>query len=62
MEIELKIKVVKCIECHNEFALSIGEQEFYKSKKLLEPKRCPSCRRLRKLNNPNKEDKNANNI
>ncbi len=50
-------KVLKCIEkdCGREFVLTVGEQDFYASKKdgngapLLPPKRCPNCRNKRKV-------------
>ena len=44
-------KELTCKNCNNQFVLSAGEQEFYKSKGLEnEPARCPSCRAERKRN------------
>lgn len=47
-KIVYKIKNVICKECGNYFIIDIGEQKFYASKELQEPKRCLSCRVLRK--------------
>ena len=42
-------KTLVCVDCGEEFIFSAGEQEFYKSRGLLnEPKRCPSCRARRR--------------
>lgn len=42
--------LVKCCDCGNVFLFSAGEARFYASKQLTAPpKRCPECRRLRKL-------------
>ena len=37
-----------CLDCGAEFVFSAGEQRFFWSKGLAEPKRCPACRELRK--------------
>jgi len=37
-------KVLECEDCKQEFAWTKGEQEFYESKKLPEPKYCLICR------------------
>lgn len=39
---------LKCQDCGHDFVFSRGEQEFYFSKALSTPKRCPDCRRQRK--------------
>ena len=54
MEIEeieklLKDKIIECVDCGGPFTFSAGEQAYYISKRLSETKRCPRCRRLRKL-------------
>lgn len=41
----------KCKECKKLFYMSIGEVEFYEKKKLDTPKRCPGCRKARKVKN-----------
>ncbi|MGB8706829.1 MAG: zinc-ribbon domain containing protein [Dehalococcoidia bacterium] len=41
-------KTLICIECGCEFIFESGEQQFYLAKSLIEPKRCPECRRRRK--------------
>ena len=37
-------KVIKCIDCAQDFPWTIGEQEFYAQKGLRSPIRCPMCR------------------
>lgn len=37
-----------CSDCNQEFILEPGEQYFYQSKGLHFPKRCSSCRAVRK--------------
>jgi CxxC-x17-CxxC domain-containing protein len=40
---------LQCIDCHNEFMFTAGEQEFYDKKGFREqPKRCKPCREARK--------------
>ena len=39
-----------CVDCGNTFTFTIGEQQFYWSKGLLNPKRCKACRVLRRRN------------
>lgn len=42
-------KTLTCRDCSNQFVFTVGEQEFYQSKGLLnEPSRCPDCRASRK--------------
>jgi len=41
-------KELECVDCHSAFIFSAGEQAFYWSKQLSEPKRCQACRELRK--------------
>lgn len=42
-------KTLKCRECGNDFVFTVGEQEFYQQKGLLNlPGRCPSCRAARR--------------
>jgi CxxC-x17-CxxC domain-containing protein len=48
-------KSLSCSDCGATFTFSAEEQEFYQSKGYTnEPKRCPDCRRARKL------ERNAN--
>jgi len=43
-------KSIQCSDCGTTFSFSAGEQEFFASKGFTnEPKRCPSCRRTRKM-------------
>lgn len=40
---------LRCVECGEEFVFTAGEQSFYADKGLLnEPRRCPTCRELRR--------------
>lgn len=41
-------KKIKCKDCGEEFILTVEDQEFYAKKGFQEPKRCLSCRRLRR--------------
>ncbi len=41
-------KPLTCVECEEKFVFSAGEQAFFRSKQLSEPKRCPECRRSRR--------------
>ncbi len=41
-------KIIHCCDCEQNFVFTAGEQAYYKSKSLSEPKRCKSCRELRK--------------
>lgn len=41
-------KVLHCCDCGQSFIFTAGEQAYYKSKGLSEPKRCKQCRELRK--------------
>lgn len=45
---EFKNREIECIDCHIRFTFSAGEQFFYYSKRLAEPKRCKPCREARK--------------
>jgi CxxC-x17-CxxC domain-containing protein len=40
---------LNCADCGQEFSFTAGEQEFYEQRGFTEaPKRCPSCRQIRK--------------
>jgi DNA-directed RNA polymerase subunit RPC12/RpoP len=41
-------KNILCQDCGREFPFTAGEQQFYYSKGLSEPKRCPACRARRR--------------
>jgi DNA-directed RNA polymerase subunit RPC12/RpoP len=45
----LKDQTLVCIDCNEPFHFSIGEQLYFKAKQLSTPKRCPRCRRRRRL-------------
>ena len=37
-----------CVQCEKPFIFTEGEQKFYSDNLLIEPKRCPECRAIRK--------------
>lgn len=44
-----------CEDCGSEFTFTVGEQEFYAEKGLVnKPKRCPECRKARRQKNRKK--------
>ena len=48
-------ETLKCEDCGKEFIFSIGEQEFYAEKGLVnKPKRCHECRKERRQKNRRK--------
>jgi hypothetical protein len=42
-------EVLVCKECGGEFVFTSNEQEFYSQKNLSKPKKCKSCRDIRKI-------------
>jgi len=48
-DLDFEDKLLVCQDCGADFLFDSGEQFFYWSKKLQTPKRCPDCRRRRKL-------------
>jgi hypothetical protein len=40
---------ITCVECTEPFTWTSGEQVFYEEKGFDPPKRCPGCRKKRKL-------------
>ena len=48
-------QTLSCEDCGKEFVFSVGEQEFYAEKGLVNvPKRCPDCRRAKKQQRNNR--------
>jgi CxxC-x17-CxxC domain-containing protein len=41
-------RTLTCVDCHQEFAFTASEQQFYADRQFSEPRRCPSCRAIRK--------------
>jgi hypothetical protein len=39
---------LRCIDCENLFIFTSGEQEYFLSRMLSKPKRCPACRKKRR--------------
>lgn len=48
---------IECVNCHNEFYFTAGEQKFYEKMKFVTPRRCSACRKERggKVSNRNAE-------
>jgi CxxC-x17-CxxC domain-containing protein len=43
-------RILTCADCGSDFTFTVGEQQFYQMKGLMnEPKRCPSCRSAAKI-------------
>lgn len=41
---------IQCLDCSQTFEIKAGEKRFYESKRLTyPPKRCPQCRKARRL-------------
>lgn len=47
-DIQFIDRVFTCLDCGREFTFASGEQRYFWAKGLSEPKRCKSCRMLRK--------------
>jgi len=45
---QFRDKVLHCYDCGQSFVFTAGEQAYFESKGLSEPKRCQPCRELRK--------------
>lgn len=41
-------KTLTCADCGTDFAFTASDQQFYADRQFSEPRRCPSCRALRK--------------
>ena len=41
-------KILTCEDCRQEFTFSASEQDFFASRDFTQPRRCPSCRAIRK--------------
>jgi len=51
-------KLLNCIDCKRNFIYTVEDQEFHASKGFInEPRRCPSCRRIKK--NEHTQDANS---
>lgn len=53
-------KTIECVDCKNDFDLTVGEVKWYKSRSYPEPKRCCICREKRKLARQQEEEIHAN--
>ncbi len=53
-------KLIQCADCKTTFTFTAGEQEFYRAKGFTnEPRRCPSCRRIRQAQRSNSGSYNS---
>lgn len=50
-------KTIKCKECGDNFVITVDDQKWYAEKGFKAPKRCKSCRALRRQNVIGKEMK-----
>ena len=41
-------KVLTCVDCSQQFTFTASEQQFYTDRQFSEPRRCASCRAIRK--------------
>jgi len=41
-------RTLTCVDCRQEFAFTASEQQFYADRQFSEPRRCASCRAIRK--------------
>jgi CxxC-x17-CxxC domain-containing protein len=41
-------RTLTCVDCRQEFAFTASEQQFYADRQFSEPRRCTSCRAIRK--------------
>ena len=41
-------KALTCVDCRQEFVFTASEQQFYADRQFSEPRRCASCRAIRK--------------
>lgn len=48
---------IQCRDCNKKFIWSAGEQDYYKQYNLFKPSRCPDCRKKRKSQNNNKDNR-----
>ena len=52
MELDPQDLILRCIECQEHFILTPGEIQFYLDRQLHIPKRCPTCRKARRVTTP----------
>ena len=41
-------RALTCVDCGQQFAFSASDQQFYADRQFSDPRRCPSCRAIRK--------------
>ena len=46
--IDFKDETITCVDCLRDFVWTLGEQLYYRDRKLSPPRRCPQCRELRR--------------
>ena len=56
--VEFEERIIRCVDCGNEFTWSAEEQAFFRDKGLTnEPKRCKTCREAKKSRNAEHQGK-----
>ena len=40
--------IIACVDCKKDFEWTVGEQDYYRTKRYMPPKRCSGCRESRK--------------
>ena len=57
---EFKDKVITCLDCGEDFTFEVGEQQYFWTKGLSNPKRCKTCRVIRRRSLVNIMESNDN--
>ena len=56
-------KTLQCRDCGQEFVFTVGEQEFFAEKGLMnEPQRCPACRATRRRERASREGREMHTV
>ncbi len=52
---EFQERKIECVECNRPFPFTARDQAFYKDKGFTDPKRCKTCRQIRKEQRESKQ-------
>lgn len=58
MQSDYQDKELSCVDCGKPFTFTAKEQDFFAKKGFTNPKRCPECRRLKKMQRSQHENSN----
>ncbi len=58
MQSDYQDKELSCIDCGKSFVFTASEQDFFAKKGFTNPKRCPDCRKLKKMQRNRNENSN----